>query len=121
MDHPIDTEAHTEHPPNCFQCGRTLRQGRRFTFRHISDSEVSDSERSFTQVSKCIRCAFRHKPMLKRSLTVALVVGTVLTLLNHGDTLIAANWKNVLYWKLPLTYCVPFCVATFGALASSRR
>ena len=26
-----------------------------------------------------------------------------------------------LWWKIPLTYCVPFCVATYGALANARR
>jgi hypothetical protein len=59
--------------------------------------------------------------MLRRSLTVALVVGTVLTFLNQGDTIFAGNWKTQLYWKVPLTYCVPFLVATFGALSNTRR
>jgi hypothetical protein len=59
--------------------------------------------------------------MLKRSLMVALVVGTILTFLNQGDAIFAGNWKTGFYWKIPLAYCVPFCVATFGALANSRR
>ena len=59
--------------------------------------------------------------MLRRSLMVAVVVGTILTLLNQGDTILAGNWKTALYWKIPLTYCVPFCVATFGALTNSRH
>ena len=121
MDHPIETEARAGHLPNCYKCGRTLRQGRHFTFRHAQDSEVRDSETSLTQVSKCIFCAIRHGPMLRRSLAVAAVVGTILTILNQGDTIFAADWKNALYWKIPLTFCVPFCVATYGALASGRR
>ena len=52
---------------------------------------------------------------------VALTVGTILAFLNHGDTFLAGNWKSGLYWKIPLTYFVPFCVATFGALTNSRR
>jgi hypothetical protein len=52
---------------------------------------------------------------------VAAVVGTILTLLNHGDTILARGWENILYWKIPLTYCVPFFVATFGALANGRH
>tara|TARA_B100000315_G_scaffold252792_1_gene290311 strand:+ start:867 stop:1025 length:159 start_codon:yes stop_codon:yes gene_type:complete len=52
---------------------------------------------------------------------VALVVGTILTLLNQGDIIMAGQWESALYWKIPLTYCVPFCVATFGALANGRR
>ena len=52
---------------------------------------------------------------------VALTVGTILAFLNHGDTFLAGNWKTGLYWKIPLTYFVPFCVATFGASTNSRR
>ena len=59
--------------------------------------------------------------MLRRSLMVSLVVGTALTLLNQGDTLLAGRWNNALYWKIPLTYCVPFLVATYGALTNSRK
>ncbi len=73
------------------------------------------------EMLKCGGCAIRHAPMLRRSITVALVVGTILTLLNQGDIILGGNWKSALYWKIPLTYCVPFCVATYGALTASRR
>ncbi|MCH7713553.1 MAG: nitrate/nitrite transporter NrtS [Chloroflexi bacterium] len=59
--------------------------------------------------------------MVKRSFVAAALVGTLLTLLNQGDILISGHWNNALYWKIPLTYCVPFLVATYGALTSSRR
>ena len=59
--------------------------------------------------------------MLRRSAIVAVFVGTVLTFLNQGDTLLAGEWTNALYWKIPLTYCVPFLVATYGSLAAARR
>jgi hypothetical protein len=59
--------------------------------------------------------------MLKRSFLASLVVGTVLTVLNQGDILFAGQWSNALYWKIPLTYCVPFMVATYGALTNSRK
>jgi len=52
---------------------------------------------------------------------VALVVGSILTLLNQGDILFAGSWNSALYWKIPLTFCIPFCVATYGALSSARR
>lgn len=59
--------------------------------------------------------------MVKRSLVAAAVVGTVLTLLNQGDLLISGQWNDAMYWKIPLTYCVPFMVATYGALTNSRK
>jgi hypothetical protein len=69
---------------------------------------------------RCLLCALRHAPLLKRSLLTALVVGTVLTAINQGTVIAGGHVGTSLYWKVPLTYCMPFLVATFGALASSK-
>ncbi len=58
--------------------------------------------------------------MLQRSLLIALVVGTILIAINQGDLLLRGRWNTALIWKVPLTYAVPFCVATWGALTNSR-
>jgi len=47
-------------------------------------------------------------------------VGSVLVAINQGDTLVAERWDMALIWKVPLTYLVPFVVATWGALINSR-
>ena len=94
----------------CAKCGRGLRPGRSFAFKNPQGESV-----------KCARCSLRHGPMLRRSFYTALVVGTVLVLLNQGNVLLAGSWAGALYWKIPLTYCVPFLVATWGALTNSRR
>ena len=59
--------------------------------------------------------------MLRRSLMACLVVGTVLTLLNQGDVILWGPRTATLLWKIPLTYLVPFLVASWGGLASSRE
>jgi hypothetical protein len=51
----------------------------------------------------------------KRSLIVALVVGTILNLINQGDALVGGAAPNVT--KLLLTYVVPYCVSTYGAVS----
>lgn len=51
----------------------------------------------------------------------ALIIGTVLTLLNQGDIILSGFWETDLYWKVHLTYGVPFLVATWSALANGRR
>ena len=71
-------------------------------------------------MAKCWRCALRHPPMLRRSAGVAVVIGTVLTVINQGDALLAGRWAGALAWKIPLTYVVPFVVATWGALVNGR-
>jgi len=58
--------------------------------------------------------------MRRRSLVIALLVGSVLVAINHGDALLSGRWPPALVWKIPLTYLVPFLVASWGALANSR-
>ncbi len=59
----------------------------------------------------------------KRSFWVALVVGTILNVINQGDLMMLGDPVNLL--KIGLTYAVPYCVATYGAvtarLAYERR
>ncbi len=69
---------------------------------------------------KCLRHGIAHRPLLKTALLTAAVVGTVLTAINQGNVLAAGEFPAVLYWKVPLTYSVPYCVATFSALRISR-
>ena len=106
---------------NCEQCGRSLTIGRSFAFKVQGGGSPTAAIPMGSEVIKCLRCAMLHFPMLKRSLAAALVVGTVLTALNQGDTLLAGHWSSPLYWKIPLTYCVPLMVATYGALTNSRK
>jgi hypothetical protein len=51
----------------------------------------------------------------KRSLLVAIVVGTVLNLINQGGALIGHGHFDPL--KAALTFAVPYCVATYGAVS----
>lgn len=64
------------------------------------------------------RTAFRPD-IVKRSLIVALVVGTVLNLINQGDQWVHSGSVNLL--KCLLTYTVPYCVATYGAVSALAR
>jgi len=50
----------------------------------------------------------------KKALATALVVGSILTLINHGDQLFAGNAPPM--WKVMLTYLTPYCVTTWGAV-----
>ena len=50
-----------------------------------------------------------------RSFYVALAVGTILNLINQGDTLFGATPIN--WVKIVLTYLVPYAVSTYGAVS----
>lgn len=54
--------------------------------------------------------------IVRRSLIVAAIVGTILNLIAQGDFLVEGaplNWV-----KICLTFCVPYCVATYGAVTA---
>ena len=52
----------------------------------------------------------------RRSLYVALIVGTVLNLINQGDAMVGGGAVDWL--KIVLTYCVPYAVCTYGAVTA---
>ena len=51
----------------------------------------------------------------QRSLWVALVVGTILNLINQGDSLLTGQRLD--FTKIALTYVVPYFVSTYGAVS----
>ena len=67
---------------------------------------------------KCAVCALSDRRMLRRSVLIAIVVGSILILINQGPDLFKGDFSLNLAWKIPLTYLVPFCVASWGSLAN---
>ena len=55
----------------------------------------------------------------RRSIYVALVVGTLLNLINQGDAIFGP--APVSWLKLVLTYLVPYGVCTYGAIAQQMN
>jgi hypothetical protein len=61
----------------------------------------------------CLCCISDVVP--RRSFFVALIVGTILNLINQGDALFGGGHLNLA--KLVLTFAVPYCVATYDAVS----
>lgn len=53
-----------------------------------------------------------------KALATALVVGSILTAINHGDAIIVGDWPPLV--KVVLTYMTPYCVTTWGAITGKR-
>ncbi len=64
-----------------------------------------------------VRLALSNGTPRKAFLT-ACVVGTILTLINHGDVILSGELPPLM--KIFLTYCVPFCVTTWGSVLGKR-
>ncbi len=69
---------------------------------------------------RCLRHLLMFRPLLRRSLLTALVVGTVLIAINQSGPILRGDVSAPLAGRIVLTYCVPFCVATWGALINTR-
>jgi hypothetical protein len=63
-----------------------------------------------------------EKSTVFMSAKVALLVGSILALINYGDRIFLHYDMHTLDWiKLAVTYCVPYCVATYGAARYAIR
>lgn len=69
---------------------------------------------------RCLRHALVYPSVLRTALATSVVVGTILTTINQGNVLLDGRFPAELAWKIPLTYCVPYCVSTFSALRVTR-
>jgi hypothetical protein len=58
---------------------------------------------------------------LRRTVFVALLVGTILFCINQLNFVLEGKADAVLWVKVGLTYIVPFCVANSGILIATRR
>ena len=56
-----------------------------------------------------------------RSLKVAILVGTVLALINHYDHLLSGTLGLQEIAQIVITFAVPYCVATYGSAMEAIR
>jgi hypothetical protein len=61
-----------------------------------------------------------HRPHLRKTATIALVVGTVLFAINQLDVVLRGDATAMVWLKSAVTYLVPFCVSNAGVLVASR-
>ena len=58
---------------------------------------------------------------VKRALKVALIIGTILMVINHYDELINGTLTSTNIFQILVTYLVPFSVATYGSAMQARH
>lgn len=62
-----------------------------------------------------------HRAHLVRTVRIALIVGTVLFVINQLDVVLSGRAGAGTCAKVALTYLVPFCVSNYGILIATRR
>src|SRR5262245_30612550 len=90
----------------CNVCGRS--SGARYVFR----SQDGSSPPSV----RCWRHAPFYGPLFRQALRIALVVGTILFVINQADVVFSGRTTPLVVVKIALTYLVPFLVSTYSAL-----
>lgn len=71
-----------------------------------------------------MRLFLRHaadRVCIYRAVKVALVVGTVLALINHYDTMFYGELTSTDIFQILITYFVPYCVSTFSSAMQARH
>jgi hypothetical protein len=60
------------------------------------------------------------RTVVVRAIKVALLVGTILALVNHGDKLLSMSLSSGDWFKVILTYLVPYGVSTYSAVGALK-
>jgi hypothetical protein len=60
------------------------------------------------------------RSVVTRASWTALVVGSLLILINYGELIFMGNLHDIPLLKVALTYCVPYGVSTFSAVEAMR-
>jgi len=63
----------------------------------------------------------RSKLVVKRATRIALIVGTILAVINHGHRLINLDVDLSMLLRISLTFCVPYAVSTYSSVLALRE
>jgi len=62
---------------------------------------------------------FFSRNVAKRSFTVAVIVGTILAFINHGDVILSGNLTATCWVKMIATCIVPYTVSSVTAVLTA--
>lgn len=54
------------------------------------------------------------------AIKIALIVGTILNIINSYEAICSNLWSSKLIFKILLTYCVPFCVSIYSSYIATK-
>ncbi len=81
--------------------------------------KMEEHQLAWSTPGECARL-FARGVTVRTAGRVALVVGTVLSAVNQGSTIVDGNATWVTWLRVAVNYCVPFVVASIGFLSACR-
>jgi hypothetical protein len=85
----------------------------------MSSSAAAPSEGLLRRIAT-LTAPCRKRANLRRTIRIALVVGTILTVINQADVLLKGDATLLTAVKIPLNYVVPFIVSNLGVISGAR-
>jgi hypothetical protein len=64
---------------------------------------------------------FKNSSIQKRAIKIALIVGTLLCIINYGDKIISNTMITSDWFKMLLTYFVPYGVSLYSAITTLKK
>jgi len=61
-----------------------------------------------------------HRETVKSAIKVSLVVGILLNFINQGVEICTLDVEHINWWKLGLTFTVPFIVSIYSAIQTKK-
>jgi hypothetical protein len=61
------------------------------------------------------------RSVVRRACRMALLVGSVLVAINHGDALLRGDVSAGRWWRMLLTMAVPYGVSTYSSVSALRE
>ena len=58
--------------------------------------------------------------VVRRTVRIALLVGTILSAVNQGGVLLAGDASGMTWLRVAVNYVIPFCVSNAGVLSGTR-
>ena len=60
------------------------------------------------------------RSVVRRATVVALIVGSMLVAINHGDAILRGDLSVARLLRIALTVAVPYCVSTYSSVSALR-
>jgi hypothetical protein len=76
--------------------------------------------RTWSTPLEALRIVFL-RATLRKTIRIALVVGTILSLINQAGVIFGGDATVVTWIRVGANYLVPFCVSSAGFLSATRR
>jgi len=83
-------------------------------------SAATAPAQSWSTPVEALRIVFL-RTTLRKTIRIALVVGTILSLINQAGVIFGGDATTVTWIRVGANYLVPFCVSSAGFLSATRR